>query len=169
VSRSNRVLCMLTMYRLANEPILRSDRQSQYAIRDRIPSHSSSNDESSTVLFALPLCERSASSRPESNSTPITSKSPSLLNEMGSGSSSLAPSCPSPALIAFTAPAVVVQVEKTTQGTSKRKRKRSAVSRKSEQRRIQNMSSQKKYRDKRLHAGELVSLYCLFSTTFTVY
>jgi hypothetical protein len=96
----------------------------------------------------------------------------SLVNrraEMGSGSSSLAPSCPSPALIAFTAPAVVVQVEKTTQGTSKRKRKRSAVSRKSEQRRIQNMSSQKKYRDKRLHAGELVSLYCLFSTTFTVY
>jgi hypothetical protein len=58
-------------------------------------------------------------------------------------------------LTVFTGTPVEIQVEKEVMGRSKRKR--NAVGRNSEQRRTQNMFAQKKYRDKRLHAAELVS------------
>jgi hypothetical protein len=133
------------MCRSANIPISRSDRQSTCAVRDRIPggSHDPSNEEPDTAIHGdLPPWSM------------IYRRSPSLL-EKRSRSNSLMPSCPSNPLIASTATPVVTQVDKKTMGTVKRERSR--VGRKSEQRRTQNMFAQKKYRDKRLHAAELVS------------
>ena len=147
------------MCRIAHIPISPSDQQSTCTARDRIPNDDPSNDKSDTVLFAHQLLPGSIQGQSIPKDIQLSSRSSSPLMKR-SRSSSLVPSCPSTTLTAFTGTPVVLQVEKEVMGTSKRKR--NAVGRKSEQRRTQNMFAQKKYRDKRLHASELVSFYRMF-------
>ena len=135
-------------------PISRDDELRKCAFRDQTASHDPSKDESNTALYGHRLSLESARGQPVPKDTELSSRSPSPLVKR-SRSCSLTQSRPSTTLIAFTATPVVVQVEKEILGRSKRKR--NAVGRKSEQRRTQNMFAQKKYRDKRLHAAELVS------------
>jgi hypothetical protein len=147
------------MCRIAHIPISRSDQQNIYAVRDRISSHDATDDEFDTALHPHPLPLGSIQGQSIPKDRQLGSRSPSPLKKR-SRSSSLVPSCPSTTLTAFTGTPVVLQVEKEVMGTSKRKR--NVVDRKSEQRRTQNMFAQKKYRDKRLHAAELVSFYRMF-------
>jgi hypothetical protein len=147
------------MCRFAHIPISPSDQQSTCTARDRIPNHDPSNDKSDTVLFAHQLPPGSIQGQSIPKDIQLSSRSPSPLKKR-SRSSSLIPTSSSTTLTASTGSPVVLQVEKEVMGTSKRKR--NPVGRKSEQRRTQNMFAQKKYRDKRLHAAELVSYYCMF-------
>jgi hypothetical protein len=142
------------MCRIAHIPISPSDQQSTCTARDRNPNDDPSNDKFDTVLFAHQIPPGSIQGQSIPEDIQLSSRSSSPLVKR-SGSSSLVPSCPSTTLTAFTGTPVVLQVEKEVMGTSKRKR--NAVGRKSDQRRTQNMFAQKKYRDKRLHAAELVS------------
>jgi len=147
------------MYRIAIVPNSRSDQQSTCARRDPHPSHDASSHKSDPALYVHQLLPGSILGRSVPENRQFSSRPPTPLVER-SRSISLAPSLASTILTAFTGTPVVIQVEKEISGRSKRKR--NAVGRKSEQRRTQNMFAQKKYRDKRLHAAELVSHYCNF-------
>jgi hypothetical protein len=142
------------MCRIAHIPISPSDQQNIYAVRDRISSQDATDDEFDTALHPHPLPLGSIQGQSIPMDKQLSSRSPSPLVKR-SRSSSLIVTSPSTTLTVFTGTPVEIQVEKEVMGRSKRKR--NAVGRNSEQRRTQNMFAQKKYRDKRLHAAELVS------------